>query len=241
MMSSAFEHIGSTPRAGRAPGRPPVRSPLFDDVNQKRVRAELATFFGPRADVYLDTYEKMRAAPPAKLFPRTWSWPVFLGSFTWFFYRKMYGAGAVLIFLPMIFGYLFGTAGSGGMIVFAMSAKSWYVRTALGRIAKADEMGLTGADRYDYLQRAGGVSLTGGLLAGFVLCVPFDAFDRRPFSPAVIISDIDGAVSHRPGRDRSASARPELRHRKSTSELAFRSDVERVFRRRGGCACRSPG
>ena len=80
----------------------------------------------------------------------------------------MYGAGAVLIFLPMIFGYLFGTAGSGGMIVFAMSAKSWYVRTALGRIAKADEMGLTGADRYDYLQRAGGVSLTGGLLAGFV-------------------------------------------------------------------------
>src|ERR1700731_2119126 len=133
---------------------------LLDAGDQAGVRADLTTFFGPRADVYLNTYQKIwLGAGTGRTSPRTWSWPVFLGSFTWFFYRKMYGAGAVLIFLPMIFGYLFGTAGSGGMIVFAMSAKSWYVRTALGRIAKADEMGLTGADRYDYLQRAGGVSL----------------------------------------------------------------------------------
>lgn len=162
-MTTALDSLGLKPRhAGRRTGR----SPLFDVAEQDQVRADLATFFGPRADVYLATYEKMRAAETGRC--RTWSWPVFFGSFVWFFYRKMYAAGAIALFLPMLLRYLLGGLSTGALVVFAMSAKTWYVHAALGRIAKADQMRLTGDERADYLRRAGGVSLTAGLFAGFI-------------------------------------------------------------------------
>jgi hypothetical protein len=100
--------------------------------------------------------------------PRTWCWPVFFGSFTWFFYRKMYAYGAMLIFLPLVFGYLFGSVGGSTSLLFAVWAKGWYVKYALERITKADKLGLTGTERTDYLQRAGGVSLTAGIFAGLI-------------------------------------------------------------------------
>ena len=93
---------------------------------------------------------------------------MFLGAFTWFFYRKMYLYGAMTIFMPMLLGYLFGGVGGSSGIVFVMWGKTWYVNHALSRIAKADELGLTGTDRADYLQRAGGVSWIAGILAGLV-------------------------------------------------------------------------
>jgi hypothetical protein len=142
---------------------------LFDAVDQWRVRADLETFFGPGAATYLAVYEKMRAAEPKRRGSvRTWSWPVFLGGFTWFFYRKLYTYGAIVIFLPLIFGYLFGRVGGSTFILFAVEAKSWYVNHALDRIAKADALGLTGPERADYLQRAGGVSLAAGIFAGLI-------------------------------------------------------------------------
>ena len=162
-MSTIVHDAGSGPRAKKS-----AYQALFDAPDQGRVRADLATFFGPRAATFLDVYGKMRAAPARRGMVRTWSWPVFLGSFTWFFYRKMYVYGAMMIFLPLIFLYLFGWAGSGGLLLFASEAKGWYVNNALGRISKADELGLTGPERADYLQRAGGVSLPAGIFAGLI-------------------------------------------------------------------------
>jgi hypothetical protein len=154
----------SAPRA-----RKPSYLDLMDEVDQRRVRADLATFFGPRADVFLDTYEKMRSATGTRrTLPKTWSWPVFLGSFTWFFYRKMYAYGALIIILPLVLGYLIGSAGSALPILFAMCAKGWYVNSALSRITKADKLGLIGMERTDYLQQAGGVSLPAGIFAGLI-------------------------------------------------------------------------
>jgi hypothetical protein len=163
-MTSALDYLG--PRPGSVERRRSRLPPLFDAPDQSRVRAELAAFFGPNAGVYVDTYDKMRAE--GKSITRTWSWPVFFGSFVWFFYRKMYGPGALVLFLPMLLKYLIGGMSIGSIVVFAISAKSWYVTTAMARIAKADQLGLKGDERIDYLQRAGGVSLIAGLLAGFV-------------------------------------------------------------------------
>jgi hypothetical protein len=164
-MSAVVDYGAAKARTTKTPSY----SYLLDDVDQERVRADLSTFFGPRADTFLDTYEKMRSASGARrTTPRTWSWPVFLGSFTWFFYRKMYTYGAMLIFLPLVFGYLFGSAGGSTSILFAVWAKGLYVKYGLERIAKADKLGLTGAERADYLQRAGGVSLPAGIFAGLI-------------------------------------------------------------------------
>jgi hypothetical protein len=149
-------------------------SKLFDEPDQDRIRADLSVFFGPNADTFLETYEKMRSETGTRRnMPRTWSWPVFLGSFVWFFYRKMYAYGAIIILLPIILGYLFASASGGGsmVVVFAIFAKGWYVNSALQRIVKADQLGLTGPERISYLQRAGGVSLTAGLFAGFIYAI----------------------------------------------------------------------
>jgi hypothetical protein len=157
---------------------------LLAASDQAGVRADLMTFFGPRADVYLDTYQKIwfdRRIGHAHA--RTWSWPVFFGSFTWFFYRKMYAYGAMLILLPIMLDYLFGSAGTVLAIVFATRAKNMYVTYALGRIVKADKLGLRGSERADYLERAGGVSLTAGIFAGliyaFILAVMVLAIGRH--------------------------------------------------------------
>ena len=67
---------------------------LFQEANQERVRADLRTFFGPNADVYLETFEKMRARD-GKL-PMSWHRPAFFAACPWLFYRKMYAVGALL-------------------------------------------------------------------------------------------------------------------------------------------------
>jgi hypothetical protein len=145
----------------------PVRR-LLNDVDQERIRCDLATFFGPRSQHFLPVYEKM-LANRSRAFPLSWSWAVFLGSFVWFFFRKMYLLGAGLVVLPIILGLVIGGTGGGGVMVsFALFAKPLYVRTALVRISKADQLSLTGAERDDYLQRAGGVSIVAGVLAGIL-------------------------------------------------------------------------
>jgi hypothetical protein len=144
---------------------------LFEAEDQERVRADLTVFFGPRAQVFLDTYEKMRARGPSKQLTlvATWCWPAFFASFAWYFYRKMYLMGGMLVILPIVMGLLLGGTGSSGMwVIFTMMAKPIYVQTALRRITKADGLGLAGEERRDYLQRAGGVSLVAGLFTGFI-------------------------------------------------------------------------
>jgi hypothetical protein len=164
-MSSVGDNAESKPRTEKKA----TYLSLFDDADQGRIRADLSIFFGPRADTFLHTYEKMRAATgTGRTLSRAWCWPVFFGSFTWFFYRKMYAYGAMLILLPLVFSYLFGSAGGSAAILFAVWGKGWYVNSGLGRVFKADQLGLTGAERSDYLQRAGGVSLPAGIFAGFI-------------------------------------------------------------------------
>jgi hypothetical protein len=164
-MSILADSTAAGPRLQKTPGY----RDLFDAADQWRIRADLETFFGPNADAFLATYEKMRMSTGARRsMPRSWNWPVLLGSFTWFFYRKMYAYGAMLIFLLMLFGYLFGSAGWVTWILFASWANGWYVDQAVERVFKADQLGLAGAERIDYLRRAGGVSLPAGIFAGFV-------------------------------------------------------------------------
>jgi hypothetical protein len=151
-------------------GAPKEYLALFEDANHERVRSDLRTFFGPRADIYLAIYEKMRPGAPGHTpFPRTWNWTVFLTTFPWFFYRKMYAVGSVVVLIPVVLGLFGVTAGMGGaMAGLAIVAKTIYVQAALHRLLKVDALGLTGAEREDYLRRAGGVSVVAGVLAGIL-------------------------------------------------------------------------
>ncbi len=143
---------------------------LFDRPDQARVRDDLAAFFGPRAETFLGVYDRMRSrAGRRRLVPMAWSWAAFWLGFTWFFYRKMYLYGAGILLLPVVLGLLL--SGSGALaitIVTATYAKAWHVQIGLRRVLEADRLMLEGEARHDYLRRAGGVSVTAGLLAGSV-------------------------------------------------------------------------
>jgi hypothetical protein len=130
--------------------------------------ADLAEFFGPNAERYLAKYEKLRQKRgQGKQFFLSWNWAVFFLSFTWFFYRKMYAAGAVVLVLPLVLSLVLpgDSHGAGGVAVaLALFADYWYVFQALARVAKADALGLEGFERIAFLQAGGGVSrLAGGM------------------------------------------------------------------------------
>jgi hypothetical protein len=140
-------------------------SRLFTEQDQERVLTDLRVFFGPRSEKYIEIYERMRASGGKTYF--SWSWPVFFGGFVWFFYRKMYWYGAFTILLPFVAAVLLGATGvGGGAAVFAGIAKPAYIYSALARIEKADLLGLSDAERVEYLTRSGCVSLTAGILGG---------------------------------------------------------------------------
>jgi hypothetical protein len=138
---------------------------LFQRADQDQVRQDLGAFFGPRAGKYLAVYEKMRSRN--KMYaPVAFNWTVFFTSYPWFFYRRMYLAGALIIFLPMLAAYLFGFAGNAGFGAgLAVLANSQYVLSGMRRLLKADALGLAGEERQEYLRRAGGVSVVAGVLA----------------------------------------------------------------------------
>jgi len=159
---------------GRASKRPlDKHRELFRRADQDQVLRDLSVFFGPRADKYLAIYEKMRArdAPWAR-----WNFnvPVFFCGFPWFFYRRMYLVGSLVIFLPILAGYLFGFQGNAGIAVgLAVSANNLYVLSGMKRLHKADELGLSGEERQEYLRRAGGVSVVAGVLASLLFVTIF--------------------------------------------------------------------
>jgi hypothetical protein len=149
-------------------------SALFQRADQDRIHDDLRAYFGPRADKYLAIYEKMRTSN--KSYVTSWNWVVFFTTFPWYFYRKMYVTGSLLIFLPALASYLLGIAGNAGLgAALAISANSQYVLSGLRRLQKADALGLIGQRRQEYLRRAGGVSIVAGVCAGVMLALAASA------------------------------------------------------------------
>lgn len=142
---------------------------LLDADDQERIRQDLTHFFEPNAETYLAIYDKMRLASGSRrISPITWSWPGFLVSYAWFFYRKMYIYGAIFLLVPIVLAMLFPASSAALYVCSAMTGKPLYVQSALGRILKADALGLSGEERKRYLERAGGVSILAGGIGGLV-------------------------------------------------------------------------
>jgi hypothetical protein len=139
---------------------------LLDRADQDQVRTDLRTFFGPHADVYLRAYEKMRGATGGRRLPVLgWSWPAALAGAIWFFYRKMYAVGTVALVLSIALDQVLDIGSVVIALLLAIYGKGFYVDAALRRVAKADELGLIGAERDGYLRAAGGVSVAAGAVA----------------------------------------------------------------------------
>ncbi|HEX9933219.1 MAG TPA: hypothetical protein VGB08_10295 [Allosphingosinicella sp.] len=137
---------------------------------------EIASFAGPNADRFRPAWEKSRA----RLFEGRgamalgFCWPALLFSFAWFFYRKMWLFGGLLLVLPVLLAFIFETraGGSIGMgVAMAMLGKGLYVQHAVGKIGEIREGGGGDAE----IARAGGVSVAGGAVGGVILALALAA------------------------------------------------------------------
>ncbi len=160
---------------------------LLNTADQAGVCADLTTFFGPHADVYLDTYQKIRFdartghANPAghgswASIPWLVDWVLAIG-------RCMSTARCLSCF-RLYWVTCSGPEGLCWQFCSRPRAKGLYVKYALERIAKVDKLGFTGTERADYLQRAGGASLTAGV-------------SRRDCADACILTAVVFAVATR--------------------------------------------
>jgi len=134
---------------------------------------EVAAYIGPNAAKFRPTWEKQRNFAFAKSGGKiAWSfcWPAFLLSFAWFFYRKQWLIGAILIIVPIVLSYFTSAGGSVGVgLVLACMAKSAYLQDAMAKIAKVREKLAPGDSLMTALAAAGGVSRPAGIIAGIVL------------------------------------------------------------------------
>jgi len=131
---------------------------------------EVAAYIGPNADKFRSTWEKQRNFALAQSSGKiAWSfcWPAFLLSFAWFFYRKQWFIGAMLIVVPVVLSYFTSAGGSVGVgLVLACMAKSAYLQDAMPKIAKVKEKLPPGDSLMAALAAAGGVSRPAGIIGG---------------------------------------------------------------------------
>lgn len=129
---------------------------------------DVAIFLGPNADRFLAVWQRTREKLLAKGMGNAagWSWSAFVFSFAWFFYRKQWAAGVVLIAAPLTIVY-FGASAGGGVgvgIVMAIYAQSFLLQDAVLKIARIRSRGGGDAE----IAAAGGVSRIGGLVGGII-------------------------------------------------------------------------
>jgi hypothetical protein len=132
---------------------------------------DIAWFIGPNAERFRPTWEKMKARIGDGRSAVIWgfSWPALFLGFAWFFYRKLWAAGLVVLVLPAAIGVLLDNApGSlAAMIALAMYANSYYVQHAVRRIVRIKAEG--GGEKE--IAAAGGVSVAGAIVGGVLLLV----------------------------------------------------------------------
>ena len=133
---------------------------------------DVATFIGPNAERFQKVFEKMRADALNRRPGICWSfsWAALLFSFAWFFARKQWLMGGLLLALPILASFFVPASALGGIGVFiAVMAKWAYLQTAVPKIAKIVRANPAGAARDAALVNAGGFSKTGAIVGGVLL------------------------------------------------------------------------
>ncbi len=137
---------------------------------------DIAAYIGPNAGKFRPAWEKLRQKILEKGYGNTWSmcWPALFISYVWFFYRKQWVAGAVLVGLPIVIGFMFpsATGGLGGVaIVIALMAKSLYLQDVVQKTARIRAAEPDDAARHAALAAAGGISWPGAIVSGVFFAV----------------------------------------------------------------------
>ena len=146
------------------------------DPDQSARRAELETFIGPNAAPFMKVYDRLQQDAVASVGGRArfrfagggFCVPAFFVGPVWFFYRKMWVIGAVIVGLLAVLAFLPLTSRVGLPLAFVMAlmGRRIYVQHAIGLIQKARHT--QGAMDSQACARAGGVSKAAGWVGGVI-------------------------------------------------------------------------
>ena len=140
---------------------------------------DVATFIGPNAERFKKVFEKMRADALNRRTAIAWSfsWPALFFSFAWFFARKQWLMGGLLLGLPILASFFLPAASFGGIGIFIAANAKWaYLQTSVPKIAKIVQANPPGATRDAALAAVGGISKAGAIVGGIVLLAALAAF-----------------------------------------------------------------
>ncbi|HEX7854008.1 MAG TPA: DUF2628 domain-containing protein [Sphingobium sp.] len=138
---------------------------------------DMETFIGPHAGHFEKTWIKLRQGVAIKGYANAFGfcWPALLFGFAWFFARKQWAVGALIVILPILFAILFqglpGGAMTGISIAMASFAKSLYLQTSVPKVARIIEDSVSGSERDARLRAAGGISVPGAIGGGILLAL----------------------------------------------------------------------
>lgn len=141
--------------------------------------ADVATFIGPNAERFKKVFEKMRADALNRRTGIAWSfsWPALFFSFAWFFARKQWLMGGLLLALPILASFFLPAASFGGIGIFIAANAKWaYLQTSVPKIAKIVSANPPGTTRDAALVSAGGISKAGAIVGGIILAGALAAF-----------------------------------------------------------------
>jgi len=137
---------------------------------------DIAAYIGPNAERFRSAWEKQRTLILTKGsgFGWTFCWPALVLSYVWFFYRKQWALGSILLVLPAVITVAYPAAAGGlaGMgIAFGMMAKGFYLLGAVSKITKIRAKLADDAARKTALAAAGGTSKLAGIISGIVFAL----------------------------------------------------------------------
>lgn len=122
---------------------------------------------------------------------RGWNWVAFFLPYAWLLYRKLYLWATALLAIAVGFVLLFPEAdatfmGAAIAVTAAMYSYRFYYPHMKAKIAKADALELTGADRSAFLQTAGGVSIIGGALGAAITLLGVVSLVLKFYAPGLV-------------------------------------------------------
>ena len=143
-------------------------------------------FIGPNADRFMKIYRSIVEGDGT----RHWgfNWVVWLVGTPWFFYRRMYLAGAAVLLVPIVFALVFPDFAQAGIpginVALAFVANRWYVTTVMSRIDKITALGLSREEQNERIYQAGGVCVAGAIFGAVIIvalaALPFIASEAIP-------------------------------------------------------------
>lgn len=159
----------------------------------ERSREDLLRLFaGPNPDKFLADY-RARNGGERKRFNVVW--PAFFFGFVWFFHRKMFGIGVLMLLIPLALALLFPTLADKGSIglgvALAFMGPPAYVWFAQRKITAIEASGLPVEERDRLIREAGGVSWIGSSVGGLLLF----ALLVVAFSPSLLNPELPGCDS----------------------------------------------